>query len=158
MNREDEIKEIQERMSADQRRLDELLSDMWPKEGDKYWNTLNPNIDCLSWDGTDNERDWFSFGLLHRTQEDAQMHHELMKVVQELRECDGFRPFVVGKDNWSFSYEVGTNTSEDTVWQTSDCGWEHLYYRTREQRDAALAKVGRASVLKAMQWAAGRGR
>lgn len=155
MNREDEIKAEQLAIAAHQRRLDELLSDVWPKKGDRYWNTLFPET-YSRWDNVTVEQNWLSLGLLHRTQEDAQAHHDLLKVVQELRECDGFRPFVVGRQNYCFYYNTKRDAVESDHWAELELGWEHLYYETKEQRDAALSKVGYDRMHKAMKWAAGR--
>jgi hypothetical protein len=125
----------------------------WPQVGDKYWY-LTPNGVPLDpvWDGGNFDLSCQAIGNIFRTEEESEREHEAQVVITELRAQPGRRPFVVGANNYGFSLYAKTLEVGRAEFKYDDNNWQQINFGAAEHRNAAIATVGEARILAAMQW------
>ena len=92
-------------------------------------------------------------GNVYATKEEALMQVETLQVIQELKQCKGYRPFVVGKAN--FLVVCDNTTGEvftDIETYTLGAGFGGVSFDSKLNACNAIYKVGEQRIIKAMLW------
>lgn len=128
---------------------------IWPQLGDKYW-TISPfgRVIELCWNNFNTDVGCQTIGNFFRTEAEATMQLEALKVITELRNCEGSRPFIVGTPNHCFGVNLNTMSMCCDAWTERDCGWQSIYFESKNTAENALGKVGVQRVINAAYWLA----
>jgi hypothetical protein len=124
------------------------------KLGGRY-HVVMPDGQIQSWVFDDAIIDWQlnSMGSVFATKEEALMQVETLKVIQELKQCKGYRPFEVGSVNYSLYYEF--NEDGLGVWNmqiTMGMGFGGIIFDSKDSITEAINKVGEQRIINAMLW------
>jgi hypothetical protein len=92
-------------------------------------------------------------GNVFASEEDALMQVETLKVIQELKQCKGYRPFVAGSANYSMFYDTETGKLPiESEYYLIGAGISGVFYDTGDNCTSAINKVGKQRIINAMKW------
>ena len=99
------------------------------------------------------DQELFDVGNVYATKEEALMQVETLKVIQELKQCKGYRPFEVNSDNYSLCYEYGNRGLGIVNMQiTIGMGVAGVFFNSKDKAINAINKVGEQRIINAMLW------
>ena len=109
----DKIEELENKIKELSDEIEKLKveknNEPWkPENGDKYWLiSHNGYVVQVRWMGDEAEDDIYAIGNVFKTQEEAELRAERLKVEAELRRFA--RPFIVNERNFMLKYNYDTN-------------------------------------------------
>jgi hypothetical protein len=81
------------------------------------------------------------------------MQVETLKVIQELKQCKGYRPFVAGSANYCMFYDTETGKLPiESEYYLIGAGFSGVFYDNRDNCANAINKVGKDRIINAMVW------
>lgn len=154
------LEELEEKYIALGEEIAKLKNKETPKEfpqiGDTYWfiPTCENLIDYHYFDNDEIDYKRQSIGNFFQYKEQAIAEYETLKVIQELKNCEGSRKFVVNDTNYCLEYRTKTGCIVINYWNTTIKGVFDIYFDTEDAARSALEKVGRQRIINAIKWRA----
>lgn len=135
-----------------------LKKDEWPKVGDKFFYiNLKATVESFIY-----RDDFIDKGLkllnnLFHTEQEAEAELKARKVIAELRQCNGYRPFILHSNNYCLDVSLETpiciNITHGII---KDSGWQSIYFKSTDTAETAIEKIGRDRIIKTARWLAMR--
>lgn len=161
MNIEQRIDQL-EQMAKD---IKDEIAVMKAKTSDKKWPEMGDTYHCIGSDGRlasygyadDNiDRGMKNIGNCFKSEKEAQAQRDAMKVIAELRSCNGVYPFIVDGKNYCVVVHLKNSTTHAAHQYVADCGWQSIYFISQYHAEAAILMVGSERIIKAARWLAMR--
>lgn len=124
-----------------------------PTLNDEYY-VINSNglIERRKFYDTNFDHAVYSIGNVFRTREEAESQVKSMKVLAELRQCEGHKKFVIGESNVSIYIDFRDGICKNITYQNTAGGWHSIYFSNAKLMDAAISKITKERILKAARW------
>lgn len=155
------LKELEEKYIALGEEIAKLkikeTSKEFPQNGNYFWFVSNWSTNTVDYYGFDNDatdQHLQSIGNFFQYEEQALAEYETLKVIQELKNCEGSRKFVVNDENYCLEYVSETEYIIVDYWYTTIKGVFDIYFDTEDAARSALDKVGRQRIINAIKWRA----
>jgi hypothetical protein len=94
-----------------------------------------------------------AIGNVYASLEDAEMQLETLKVIAELKRCVGYRPYILGENNYGFY--MGTNERlciYDSCNLLGTTGFAGVLFDSPFNAGKAITQVGEERIVTAMFW------
>jgi len=155
MNNLSALKEQYAKLGEEITKLQDKEDNVWPKVGEDYFFLSGNGEKCWAcWVGGAYDKLRQSIGNIYRSTEDLDKQLETLKVIAELRACEGRKSFVVDEANYCIVPDYEDRTVVVHTNYVSDCGWQSIYFNSQEAVQNAINKVGADRILAASTWLA----